>query len=166
RFPNLLNNTKMIIANSALRQAQINYSRRFNELVVDATREASTDVAEYMCRMMASTAVGGAAGPNTPTALAVPYAIMYEVARGLTRNQLLQGGSGKFETRHGGRGAGIDRTVEAFFNRADRTCCLNTTTITITAEHRRRSGFWGIGARSSTNVTHSDPSEKRECFQM
>jgi len=43
RFPNLLNQVKMQIAIAALRQAQDNYNKKYNEYLSKAMREASTD---------------------------------------------------------------------------------------------------------------------------
>ena len=93
RFPNLLNQTKMLIAASALRKAQDNYNAKFNSMIADTTKDASTDLAQYMCQMMPMN--GGAKSADSSavmTELSPPYAISYEVGAGLSNDQLLQGG--------------------------------------------------------------------------
>ena len=93
RFPHLLDQTKMLIATSALRQAQDNYNNKFNKAVADATKNASADLAQYMCQMMPVT--GGAVGnADMDMSLTEPYAISYEVGAGLDNNMLTQGGRG------------------------------------------------------------------------
>ncbi|MCL1892328.1 MAG: hypothetical protein FWF97_03535 [Alphaproteobacteria bacterium] len=52
RFPNLLNQTKMVIAESALRKVANNYNAKLTELIAKATKESSADVAEYMCQRL------------------------------------------------------------------------------------------------------------------
>lgn len=93
RFPNLLNQVKMQIALAALRQAQTNYQAKYNEYLAKATKDASADIAQYMCQMLPMTGgapVGGTATENV--SLAPPYAISYEVAAGLNNALLTQGG--------------------------------------------------------------------------
>ncbi|MBQ6027839.1 MAG: hypothetical protein IJL21_04800 [Alphaproteobacteria bacterium] len=93
RFPNLLNQVKMQIALAALRQAQTNYQAKYNEYLTKATKDASADIAQYMCQMLPMTGgapVGGTATENV--SLAPPYAISYEVAAGLNNALLTQGG--------------------------------------------------------------------------
>ena len=99
RFPNLLNQTKMLIASSALRQAQNNYNTKFNKAVADATKDASADIAQYMCQMMpvsGGAPVGATVAPTVT--LTPPYAISYEVGAGLDANVLAQGGRGSSST--------------------------------------------------------------------
>ena len=60
RFPNLLNQVKMQIAVAALRQAQDNYNAKLNDAIATATRDASADLAQYMCQKIAEN--GGAGG--------------------------------------------------------------------------------------------------------
>ena len=99
RFPNLLNSVKMQIATAALRQAQDNYNKKFTEEVAKATKDASADLAQYMCQMLPTNngagigAVGGLETPLTP-----PYAISYDVGSGLTTELLAQGGRGSGAT--------------------------------------------------------------------
>lgn len=96
RFPNLLNQVKMQIAVSALRQAQDNYNAKFNTAVSEAARDATTDVAQYMCQMLPTTGgiiIGGTSNMPEDVGLAEPYSISYEVARGLDANMLAMGGA-------------------------------------------------------------------------
>ena len=93
RFPNLLNQVKMQIALAALRQAQTNYQAKYNEYLAKATKDASADIAQYMCQMLPMT--GGApvgATDRETVNLAPPYAISYEVSAGLSDTLLTQGG--------------------------------------------------------------------------
>ena len=94
RFPNLLNQTKMLIASSALRRAQDNYNAKFNTLVADATKDASADIAQYMCQMMPVSGGAPIGGTDVDMTLTPPYAISYEVGAGLDTNVLAQGGRG------------------------------------------------------------------------
>ena len=93
RFPNLLNQVKMQIALAALRQAQTNYQAKYNEYLTKATKDASADIAQYMCQMLPMTGGAPVGGTATETvSLAPPYAISYEVGAGLNNTLLTQGG--------------------------------------------------------------------------
>lgn len=99
RFPHLLDSVKMQIASAALRQAQDNYNAKFNTAVADATKNASADIAQYMCQMMPVS--GGApisSNVSADVSLAPPYAISYEVGTGLDVNALTRGGRGSGQT--------------------------------------------------------------------
>ncbi|MBO7066092.1 MAG: hypothetical protein J6W40_00540 [Alphaproteobacteria bacterium] len=99
RFPHLLDQVKIQIALSALRKAQDNYNEKFNAYVADATKNASADLAQYMCQMMPVS--GGApidSNVSADVSLAPPYAISYEVGSGLDANVLARGGRGSAET--------------------------------------------------------------------
>ena len=102
RFPNLLNQAKQLIAISALRQAQTNYQNKYNEYLTKATKESSTDIAQYMCQMLpvsGGAPVGAIDGEDF--ALAPPYAISYEIGAGLNNALLAQGGRGSSQTTKG-----------------------------------------------------------------
>jgi len=91
RFPNLLNSVKMQIAVSALRQAQDNYNAKLNSEIAAATKNASADIAQYVCQMLPMN--GGATySADVKTTLAQPYAISYDVGAGLDNSMLAQGG--------------------------------------------------------------------------
>lgn len=114
RFPNLLNQVKMQIATAALRQAQDNYNEKFNKDVADATKNASADIAQYMCQMMPVTG-GAPVGSNVAgdVSLTPPYAISYEIGAGLDANALAMGGRGGGATA-GGATTKIEDTNSGF----------------------------------------------------
>ena len=91
RFPNLLNQYRVMIAMSALRKAQDNYNKKLNDEISKATKDASTDIAQYMCQMLPS---GGGTGldNSVQTPLNAPYAISYDVGSGLDLKSLTGGG--------------------------------------------------------------------------
>ena len=195
RFPNMLNQVKMKIAMAALRKAQENYQAKYNEYLAQATKDASADIAQYMCQMLPVT--GGApvgATKDEQTTLAPPYAISYEVGSGLNNTLLSQGGRGSGAT---GTSAKVDTTagaskfseaVDAFtglagqkvksetgsgtreswaiFNRDTRICHFCTSTITKSCSTVTKKGFLGIGAKAEASCTESDPVEKCEDIEM
>ena len=140
RFPNLLNSVKMQIASAALRQAQTNYNNKFTELVADATKEASTDLAQYMCYKTAEQ--GTSTLISEKSVLAPAFAISYDVGAGLTKEDLLSGGTSMSEyggvTYRNGEGA-MDKATsnmnagsketKAMFNRETRMCNICTTSV-------------------------------------
>ena len=181
RFPNLLNQTKMLIASSALRRAQDNYNAKFNTMVADATKGASADIAQYMCQMMpvnGGAPVGATVAPTTT--LTPPYAISYEVGAGLDANVLAQGGRGSSAT---GTTATIEndgwfgkkttqelpsgtREMWSSFDRDTRTCRFCTSTVTKNCTTVYKKGFLGIGAKNESNCTESEPVESCEDLHM
>lgn len=180
RFPNLLNQQKMLIAASALRKAQDNYNAKFNAAVADATKGASADVAQYMCQMMAVAGGAPIGAVNVDTTLTPPYAISYEVGAGLDNNVLAQGGRGSSVT---GTNAIIEndgwwakktkqelpsgtREMWSSFNRDTRTCHFCTSTVTKSCTNTYKKGFLGIGAKNETSCTESEPVESCEDIQM
>ena len=148
RFPNLLNQIKMQIAVSALRQAQDNYNNKLNTAIADATKNASADIAQYMCQKIAEkggNVSGSQIAQSTP--LTTPYSISYDVGTGLTAEDLTRGGAGviqaggitfKNEAYLGGgsglEGGGMTKEVTAIFNRDTRVCHICTTTTTQNCE--------------------------------
>ena len=190
RFPNLLNQVKMQIAMSALRQAQNNYNKKFNEAVLDATKNASADMAQYMCQRLAATNGELAGAPNSmvDTPLAPPYAISYDVGVGLMNSDLLKGGHSTSEglstkadfsksgadfsslnfgsQRHTFEGGGYKREVWSTFNRETRNCHFCTSTVTQSCSTKKKSGFLGIGASQSMDCKTSAPVEKCEDIPM
>ncbi len=195
RFPNLLNQVKMQIANSALRQAQDNYNKKYNEAVAEAMRNSDVDVAQYMCQML-PTNNGATYGlkAGTGETLSVPYAISYEVSSGLNSKLLASGGRGGSATS---RDALIDTTIGASanadvvdsftglgrnrvktglgsgtremwstFNRETRVCHFCTSTVTKNCKSINHKGFLGIGSKNDLECTESAPVEKCEDIQM
>ena len=108
RFPNLLNSIKMQIAVSALRKAQDNYNKKFTEEVSKATKNASADVAQYICQKIPETGSRNVS-EDGDTELTAPYAISYEVSKGLKTSDLTKGGAGKKEV------VGVDFVNDGFF---------------------------------------------------
>ena len=115
RFPNLLNQYRVAIAMSALRKAQDNYNKKLNEAIANATKDASLDLAQYMCQILPT---GGGAGldNNIQTPLNTPYAISYDVGSGLDVASLTSGGKATSNlgdnihtesTRKGGAGVAV-----------------------------------------------------------
>ena len=180
RFPNLLNQTKMLIAASALRKAQDNYNAKFNSMIADATRDASADLAQYMCQMMPVSNGDLVGDVNVDTKLAEPYAISYEVGAGLDINTLAQGGRGSAATggtttieNDGWWGKKTKqelpsgtREMWSSFNRETRVCHFCTSTVTKSCTNTYKKGFLGIGAKNETNCTESEPVESCEDIQM
>lgn len=190
RFPNLLNQVKMQIAVSAMRQAQDNYNQKFNKAVVDATKDASADMAQYMCQRLAATNGELAGAPNSAvdTPLAPPYAISYDVGVGLVNSDLLKGGHSSSEglktsadfsqsgvdlsslsfgsKRHKFEGAGYTREVWSTFNRETRNCHFCTSTVTQSCTTKKKNGFLGIGGSQSVDCKTSEPVEKCEDIPM
>lgn len=174
RFPNLLNQLKMQIATAALRQAQDNYNAKLNKAIADASKDASADLAQYMCQKMAETGAMTLTSPDTD--LMPPYAISYEVGAGLTSEDLSKGGHGvsqlggvKFKNEgylgkaNTDLNAGTKETT-AVFNRETRVCHICTTTVTQSCE-TTGSKSWFHNNRN-VSCTASAPVEKCEDIQM
>ncbi len=190
RFPNLLTQLKMQIAISALKQAQNNYHKKFNEAVTTATKDASADLAQYMCQRLAATngELAGAPNSQVDTPLAPPYAISYEVGAGLMGSDLTKGGHATSEglktkadfsssgadlaslsfgsKRHKFEGGGYTREVWSTFNRETRNCHFCTSTVTQSCTTKKKNGFLGIGGSQSVDCKTSAPVEKCEDIPM
>ena len=195
RFPNLLNQVKMQIATAALRQAQDNYNNKLNTAIAEATRDASADLAQYMCQMLPTTGGVVLGGLDVDTPLATPYSISYDVGSGLDNSLLVQGagrgsgatsGTASMDTTAGtskaaeiinsftGLGSNrvkIDlpsgtREMWSLFNRETRTCHYCTSTVTKSCESISKKGFLGIGAKNELKCTESEPVEKCEDIVM
>ena len=175
RFPNLLNQLKMQIATSALRQAQDNYNAKLNKAIADASKDASADIAQYMCQMLP--VMGGATlgGVVTDTPLTAPYAISYDVGAGLNSNLLTQGGRGSAATTGKGKSVnkklktelpGGTREMWSIFNRDTRVCHYCTSTVTKNCKSVNKKGFLGMTAKNEMNCEESEPVEKCEDIQM
>ena len=174
RFPYLLNQLKMQIATSALRQAQDNYNAKLNKAIADAAKDASTDIAQYMCQKMAETGAMTLTSPDTD--LMPPYAIAYEVGSGLTSEDLSQGGHGV--TQLGGvtfkndgylgkantnMNSGTKETT-AVFNRETRVCHICTTTVVQNCKTTGSKSWFHNNRNVSCEA--SEPIEKCEDIPM
>ena len=156
RFPNLLNPVKMQIAIAALRQAQDNYNKKLTEEIAKATKDASADLAQYMCQKIAENngALVGSVSVDTP--LAAPYAISYDVGAGLTNADLTKGGTGHSTVQAGnGNGSNVTKDVTSIFSRDTRTChvCTTVTTQSCTV----KGGNWFRKKNTSCDVKSNGP---------
>ena len=160
RFPNLLNQYRVAIAQSALRKAQDNYQKKLEKAIAEATESASVDVAQYMCQMLPTG--GGAGVGDVQTPLNTPYAISYDVGSGLDLNTLTSGGSyttqsasvymkaDSYLTASVGRTEipGGTKTVRSTFNRETRTCHICTEITTRSCETKGfTTAFFSIDTR-------------------
>ena len=154
RYPNLLNSVKMQIATAALRKAQDNYNAKLNAAIADATKDASADIAQYMCQKIAQNEneLYGAATVDQP--LTEPYAISYDISAGLKAEDLTKGGAGK-STFKSDNGSGMDKETSAVFNRDTRICHVCTTVTTQSCT--RKGGNWFRGANTSCTTEAKDP---------
>ena len=138
RFPRMLDQYKVQIAVSALKQAQLNYNKKLTEEIAKGTKDASADIAQFMCQRIAdvgSIAAGTSVGISPVAELAEPMAIRYEISAGLKTEDLAKGGAG--QTQMGGisvsakrfdfKGGGMNKEVTSVFNRENRTCHVCTT---------------------------------------
>lgn len=168
RFPNLLNQVKMQIAVSALRQAQDNYNKKLNYEISEATKNASTDLAQYMCQKIAENGGAGGTEVNASTPLTPPYSISYDVGSGLTTEELAQGGAGVLQAdgvtfKNSGylggasmTGGGMTKTVRAIFSRETRTCRICTQTVTQNCKTTGSSSWFHNSRNTSCTTEASD----------
>ncbi len=170
RYPNILNSVKVQIAASALRKANDNYNAKFTAAVADATKDASADLAQYMCQKIAEgSSVAGLGNVSLDTPLTPPYAISYDVGAGLTLADLTRGGAGvlkaggvKFSNTGylgGGKleGGGMTKETTAIFNRADRNCHVCTTTMTEDCKTTGSSSWFHNSRNTSCETKVSEP---------
>ena len=94
RFPNLLNQVKMQIAVAALRQAQDNYNKKYNEYLAKAMDGASVDLANLMCNKLPASngTAQGISAAELNTSLMPAGAIVMEFG-GVSNASLAAGGS-------------------------------------------------------------------------
>jgi len=117
RFPNLLNQLKIQIATSALRQAQDNYNKKYNEYLAKAMKEADVDMANLMCNKLPAgdKAIGIDRAELSNSALNKPGALVlefggvsnYSLAAGGTKSTTKVGGA-KMSTASGAAAGGSD----------------------------------------------------------
>lgn len=94
RFPNLLNQVKMQIALAALRQAQNNYDKKYNEYLARAMNGATVDMANLMCNKLPSMNgdVAGVSSAELNTPIIPTGAIVAEFG-GVSNASLAAGGT-------------------------------------------------------------------------
>ncbi len=163
RFPNLLNQYRVMIGLAALRKAQDNYNKKVTEAIAEATQDSSADVAQYMCQKIASAETSSSSVNKImeQTPLTPPYAISYDVASGLTTADLIANGAGTSVEKSGiGEPGGETGTrtsviVNATFDRERRNCHICRT---ITAEScSRKGGSWFRTRDINCKTDVSDP---------
>lgn len=118
RFPNLLNQVKMQIAIAALRQAQDNYNKKYNEYLSKAMREASVDMANLMCNKLpaADGTAQGISATDLNVDLIKPGTLVVEfggvsnaaIAAGGTHSTMKVGGTASVEHKSGNAAGGND----------------------------------------------------------
>lgn len=140
RFPNLLNKVKGLIAMNVLRKAQDNYNKKLEKMIADATKEASLEIAQYMCNKMAQ---GGGNtnkinGTDPDKKLTPAYGIVYEVGNGMKLEDIAGRGEGKSSLLTDSaiyfgqtlKSSKVEREVTSTFDKESRTCEICTTTVT------------------------------------
>ena len=185
RFPNLLNQYRVAIAQSALLKAKDNYQKKYDKIVAEATENASTDVAQYRCQMLPFGMTG--ISNDVQTSANGNYAISFDIDEGLDLKTLTAGGkatdslgndihaSGSTNVNAhffmiGGGGysntAKIDidggtKEVTTTFNRENRTCHKCTT---VSVENCETLKVTGTKVKKKNCVT--DVQETCEDIQM
>ncbi len=158
RFPNLLNQYRVMIALAALRKAQDNYNKKVTEAISAAAKDASDDVAQYLCQRIADMGNSSSTtkGLNLDTPLTAPYAISYEVGSGLTTKDLLSVSNrgtkitGKwFDNKSATK---TERT--AIFSRETRNCHVCTT---VSVQSCKEQSHWYRSKDTSCTVEAKDP---------
>ncbi len=173
RFPNLLNQYRVMIGMAALRKAQDNYNKKVNDAIADATKNASADVAQYMCQKIADSRTSRSSGNEIveQTPLTTPFSISYEVGAGLNTATLLKGGSGtsnntmagKFKNSGylGGSSAsglgGVMKDVTATFDRESRNCHVCTTLTTQSCKTTGSTSWFHNSRNQSCETKTADP---------
>lgn len=94
RFPHLLDQVKMQIAVAALRQAQDNYNKKYNEYIAKASQAQSLDMANLMCNKLpaADGSAQGISATDLNVDLLPPGAIVVEFG-GVSNASLAAGGT-------------------------------------------------------------------------
>jgi len=159
RFPNLLNQYRVVIGMAALRKAQENYNKKVSEAIMDATKNASADVAQYMCQRIAAAETTSSTDKKITedTPLTPPYAISYDVGSGLSTKDLISDGGSMIQAsgikNDDESGTRINVYVTSTFDREKRNCHVCRT---ITEEACTRHGGGWFSTHSTdckTNVT-------------
>ena len=139
RFPHLLNQIKMQIAMAALRQAQDNYNKKLTEEIAKATKDASADLAQYMCQKIAQNGGASIGATHVDTPLTPPFSISYDVGSGLTTEELMKGGKSQ-STFKSSNGSGTETETTSLFSRETRNChvCKTVTSMSCTQTKKRK----------------------------
>ncbi len=163
RFPNLLNQYRVMIAMAALRKAQDNYNKKVSTAIEEAAHNASAEIAQFMCQKlgdMGNTSFNlNKISEQSP--LTAPFAISYDVGTGLSTKTLLSGGLGKIQegadtfTYRGrtSKNSGFTKESRATFDKATRTCHICTTTVTTSCKNMTKY----FRSESDCSVKESEP---------
>lgn len=173
RFPNLLNQYRVMIGMAALRKAQDNYNKKVNAAITDATKDASADVAQYMCQKIADSRTSRSLGNEIieQTPLTTPFSISYEVGAGLNTATLLKGGAGTSNNTMGGKFensgylggnstsglGGVMKDVTASFDRESRNCHVCTTITTQSCKTTGSTSWFHNSRNQSCETATKDP---------
>ncbi len=171
RFPNLINQYRVMIGMAALRRAQDNYNKKVNEAISEATKDASADIAQYMCQKIADARTNQSSGNEIieQTPLTAPYSISYDVGAGLTAEYLAKGGAGTSNTEMGkfknsgylgGSSAslgGVMKDVTSTFDRESRTCHVCTIITTQSCKTTGSSSWFHNNRNQSCTTNTGEP---------
>ena len=104
RFPNLLNQVKMQIAVAALRQAQDNYNKKYNEYLGKAMDSATIDMANLMCNKLpaANGTAQGISAAELDTSI-IPLGALVAEFGGISNSSLAAGGTHSSQRLGGAR---------------------------------------------------------------
>lgn len=173
RFPNLLYQYRTMIGLAALRQAQDNYNKKVEEKIEEASKDASLDVAQYLCQKLADVGNGFSDSTKvTPTkALTPPYAISYEIAKGVSDEELkaVSGSSTMNSQDKMSEGSGMKNgsgTLTeriATFDRSSRMCKICTTITKQECDKSWKVSFspFGSNGASKTNKCKINVEDQR-----
>ena len=172
RFPKLLNQYRVMIGMAALRKAQDNYNKKVTDAIADAAKDASADVAQYMCGKIAESRTTGSKGNviENKTPLTAPYSIMYEVGTGVSNEDLMaMGGAGTVkhdgaDYKNGGYLGGASgsmgsvlKDVTATFERETRNCHICTQVTTESCKTTGSSSWFHNNRNKECKTEAKDP---------
>jgi len=171
RFPNLLSQYRVMIGMAALRKAQDNYNAKITEAISEATKNSSTDIAQYQCSQIAVTRTGSSSGNviEESTPLVAPYSISYEVGGGVSNADLMTGGAGTQTAALGSHNnggylggssaklGGVTKDVTSVFNRETRTCHICTQVTTQSCKTTGSSSWFHNNRNTSCDTKAAEP---------
>ena len=163
RFPNLLNQYRVMIGMAALRKAQDNYNKKVADAIEEAAHNSSAEIAQFMCQKLGN--MGNASFNlnriSEQSPLTSPFAISYDVGAGLSTRALMEGGQGTIKQggdtfKYRGRtsmNSGFVKESRATFDKASRTCHICTTTTTTSCKNMTKY----FKSESDCNVQTGEP---------
>lgn len=163
RFPNLLNQYRVMIGMAALRKAQDNYNKKVADAIEEAAHNSSAEIAQFMCQKLGD--MGNSSFNlnriSEQSPLTSPFAISYDVGAGLSTRALMEGGQGTIKQggdtfKYRGRtsmNSGFVKESRATFDKASRTCHICTTTTTTSCKNMTKY----FKSESDCNVQTGEP---------